>query len=128
MAGQARTAANPQHWDALKDELRGILIHQARQCMTISYSELARLLQTVHMHHRAPHFQRLIREVNGDELAAGRPSLAALIVRKDSGIPGGGFFTHLPPHLPEYSEGALAPDLLTYWQAELQAVCDYWGE
>jgi hypothetical protein len=114
------TTFSQADWQALKDEMRAILIGTARQCATITYSELASLIQTAHIHHRAPLFYRLLSDVDRDETDAGRPSLAALVVRKDSGIPGGGFYAD--------AEGGENFDPVAYWQAEFDRVCDYWGE
>lgn len=116
------TALSDARWQDLKDEMRAILIGMARQRATITYADLAATITTAHLHHRAPHFHRLLREMDADETRAGRPSLAALVVRKDSGIPGAGFFADLP-----VSDGQSA-DLEAYWRAEFEQVCAYWGE
>jgi hypothetical protein len=116
------TAFSEADWQTLKDEMRSILIGMARLCSTITYSELASLIETAHMHHRAPLFHKLIRDMDADETAEGRPSLAALVVRKDSGIPGDGFYAGAP-----INEGEIF-DPVAYWQKEFDAVCDYWGE
>lgn len=109
-------------WQTLKDEMRSILIGMARLCATITYSELASLIGMAPMHHRAPLFHQLIRDMDADEAAAGRPSLAALVVRKDSGIPGAGFYADAP-----VIEGEIF-DPVAYWQSEFDDVCGYWGE
>lgn len=116
------TTFSKADWQLLKDEMRGILIGLARIGSTISYSELAAVIQTAHLHHRAPYFYKLIADLDADETAAGRPSLAALVVRKDSGIPGGGFYADAP-----VIEGE-SFDQVAYWRSEFQKVCDYWGE
>jgi hypothetical protein len=119
---QFRQTFSTAEWQTLKEEMRDILIGVARTCSTITYSELAALIRTAHMHQRAPLFHKLIRDMDHDEDKAGRPSLAALVVRKDSGIPGQGFYA-----------GASAPEGQTfdpqvYWQSEFDKVCEYWGE
>lgn len=109
-------------WQTLKAEMRGILIGVARMCSTITYSELAAEIRTAHMHQRAPLFHKLIREMDADETRASRPSLAALVVRKDSGIPGQGFYSGA-----NAAEGdSFDPE--AYWRAEFDKVCEYWGE
>jgi hypothetical protein len=110
------------NWDELKAEMRAILINQARQRATITYSSLAASMQTVHMHHRAPYFHKLLRDMDADEVRDGRPSLAALVVRKDTGIPGSGFFTEAP-----FVAGEIF-DPIAYWQRDFDIICDYWGE
>ncbi len=109
-------------WKTLKEEMRDILIGVARTCGTITYSELAAAIRTAHMHQRAPLFHKLIRDMDRDERRAGRPSLAALVVRKDSGIPGQGFYSGV-----NVADGdSFDPEV--YWRAEFDKVCDYWGE
>lgn len=107
-------------WQALKDEMRAILIGVARLRTTITYSELASELRTVHVHHRAPYFHKLLRELCDDEETLGRPPLAALVVRKDTGICGSGYFADLP-----VIDGAIA-DPIAYWRADFERICAYW--
>jgi hypothetical protein len=115
-------AFSEAQWQALKDEMRTILIGMARMCATITYSDLAAIMMTAQMHHRAPLFHQLIRDMDADETAEDRPSLAALVVRKDSGIPGGGFYADAPVVSGEIF------DPVAYWQGEFDKVCAYWGE
>ncbi|MBC8100598.1 MAG: hypothetical protein H7Y11_14240 [Armatimonadetes bacterium] len=107
-------------WQTLKADMRTLLIETARQQRTVTYSALAAQLS---LHHRAPAFHHLIRAVDADETAAGRPSLAALVVRKDTGIPGAGFYAGAP-----MPPGGAAFDPERYWRAEFEQVCAYWGE
>ncbi|MFW5692181.1 MAG: hypothetical protein ACOCX3_02395 [Chloroflexota bacterium] len=107
-------------WQALKREMRNILIGLARIEQTIAYSELAAQLRTAYIHYRAPAFGAILREIAEDDEAAGRPSLATLVVNKATGRPGGGYFKHAG------SSGANVSDLEAYWQARFRSVCDYW--
>ncbi|MCU0498166.1 MAG: hypothetical protein MUF87_12510 [Anaerolineae bacterium] len=107
-------------WQKLKDEMRAILIGVARLKTTITYSELAAELTIAHVHHRAPYFHKLLRELCDDEEASGRPPLAALVVRKDTGICGAGYFADLP-----VIEGEIA-DPIAYWRADFERICAYW--
>ncbi len=110
------------NWAALKEEMHDILVGMAKLRQTITYSELASLLQTSYVHHRAPYFHRLIWEMCDDDEAAGHVPLAVLIVRKDTGICGAGYFSAAA------AAGADVSDPLAYWQSEFQRVCDYWSE
>lgn len=109
-------------WAALKDEMRAILIGLARARQTIAYSDLAGLLTSAYVHHRAPDFHRLITDMSQDDERAGRASLAALVVRKDSGVPGAGFFAHTPV------DGATMAEMEAYWRAEFERTCDFWSD
>lgn len=107
---------------ALKAEMRALLIGLARRRQTITYSELAAALTTACVHHRAPEFHRLIVEMSREDEAAGHVALAPLIVRKDSGIPGMGFFVQTAV------EGGEAADLEAFWRAAFERACDYWDQ
>ncbi|HEX2623299.1 MAG TPA: hypothetical protein VHL11_24230 [Phototrophicaceae bacterium] len=109
-------------WQTLKEEMRSILIGMARMRSTITYSDLAAAMQTVHMHHRAPYFHKLLRDMDREETRGDHPSLATLVVRKDTGIPGDGYFAGAPT-----VEGQTF-DPEAYWKTQFDEVCDYWGE
>lgn len=103
---------------AVKEEMRRLMIEQAKRGETIAYSELSARLETAYLHQRAPLYYELLTEIGREEVAAGRGGLPAVVVRKDNGMPGAGYFAHMP-----HAEHA---DLEAYWQEELQIVYDYW--
>ena len=109
-------------WGDVLGEMRAVLIHLAKQRKTISYSALCGLITTAHIHHRAPYFHRLLDDLSHEDEALGVPSLAALVVRKDSGIPGQGYFAIFA------AEGGSPDDLEAYWRSQFEAVCDYWAD
>lgn len=109
-------------WDAIKQEMRGILIGLAKLRQTICYSDLAAQITSAYVYHRSPDFHHLITVMSREDEAAGHASLAPLIVRKDSGIPGGGFFANTP------IEGGKSTDLEAYWRTEFERTCDYWED
>ncbi|MBV6438095.1 MAG: hypothetical protein AELANPGJ_03393 [Anaerolineae bacterium] len=113
--------SEPIDWSAVKDEMRAILIYLAKQRKTICYSDLAALISTARLHHRAPIFHRLLDEMSREDAAEGMPSLATLVVRKDSGIPGQGYFVI------SAAEGDTVNDPEAYWQARFDELCDYWA-
>src|SRR5689334_10258466 len=61
-------------------------------------------------------------EVNRIEHAAGRPLLSAVVIAKDTGMPGRGFFA-CGRELGVYS----GKDDLAFWVSELKRVHDYWS-
>ncbi len=67
-----------------------VLLEAIRQRRTVSYSELAGRAGPP-LHHRHIHRQ-LLTPLAARCRAAGLPDLAALVVRKDSGLPGAGWF------------------------------------
>ncbi|GAB4525263.1 MAG: hypothetical protein OHK0046_40900 [Anaerolineae bacterium] len=107
-------------WDAIKEEIRAILITLARLRKTIAYSELAMQVQTAYIHHRAPAFDRILQALCDDEIAAGRPILGVLVVNKQTGRCGAGFYKTCG------LRGYDVSDPEAFWQAEFARVCDYW--
>lgn len=108
-------------WRALKREMREILINHARIRSTVCYSDLAAMITTAYVHHRGRYFHRLLDEMCDEDAANGHASLASLVVRKDSGIPGAGYFTIAA------REGADVSDPQAYWQEQFERACDYWS-
>ncbi|MEQ8673070.1 MAG: hypothetical protein RLP44_16890 [Aggregatilineales bacterium] len=106
----------------IKEEIRTILIQLARSCKTITYSNLCARIQTAYMHHRAPGFHYLLRELCRDEISAGRPVIGVVVVNKQTGRCGAGYFKFAA------QMGADVSDPETYWNEEFERVCEYWGE
>jgi len=108
-------------WQAIKAEIHAILVGLARMERTMSYSELAAQVRTASMHHRAPGFHSILRDICRDEIAAGRPVIGVLVVNKQTGICGQGYFKFAA------QMGADVSDPEAYWQAEFERVCEYWS-
>ena len=70
------------------ENLRQELLRTARARGTLTYGELMRILG---ISRGRPLFDA-ISAVDKDEYRRGAPGFAAIIVRKDTGFPGGGFF------------------------------------
>ena len=75
--------------------MRELLIRTAKARGTLTYGELMKLLG---ISRGRPLFDAIV-EVDRAEYAKGAPGFAAIIVRRDTGFPGGGFFCDdsLPP-------------------------------
>lgn len=113
--------------EALKDEMRGIMIATARARSTITYSELAAELQTARVHYHSFLMAKLLNEIGGEEIEAGRGALPAVVVRKSSGMPGGGYFRE-SALFGNRPDAALPPELEAMWREDLEAVYAYWAE
>jgi hypothetical protein len=109
-------------WSAVIVEMRAILVGCARARHTITYSELTRQLTTARVHYHSPWLTRLLEALGREEAAAQRPILAALVVTKQTGMPGGGYFEMTA------RDSLPAEDLAAIWQADVQAVYEYWKE
>ncbi|MCB9450941.1 MAG: hypothetical protein H6672_05845 [Anaerolineaceae bacterium] len=111
-------------WSDVVAEARAILIEQARLRQTITYAELCTMMQTARIHYHSNTMVRLLDDIGRMEYEAGRPVLPAVVVTKQTGIPGAGYF-RLPGTLPGEETPA---DAEAIWGADLQAVFDYWSE
>ena len=74
--------------DPAIENLRQELLRAAKARGTLTYGELMRILG---ISRGRPLFEA-ISDVDRDEYRRGAPGFAAIIVRKDTGFPGGGFF------------------------------------
>jgi hypothetical protein len=108
-------------WNEVKAEIRQIIIDTAKARQLITYSELTRMLQTAYVHYHSHVLTRLLIDIGSEEHAAGRPILPALVVAKQTGRPGPGYFK-LAPGETEIS------DPIEEWEQEVQRVYQYWSQ
>lgn len=111
----------PEARTAVKEEMRAILIDLARERQTICYSDLCRMIESVHLHHRSPMLISLLTEICEEEVAHDRALLCALVVSKTTGIPGGGYFAGV------VSLGHDVSDMEASWRADVDKVFEYWS-
>ncbi len=109
--------------------LRQVLLKAARSRGKLTYGELMRLME---ISRGRPLWEAIV-EVDKAEYARGAPGFAAIIVRKDTGFPGGGFFCDddLPPELRRPFERASDPKLsaaeMNYVKDAQRKVWDYYS-
>jgi arsenate reductase len=91
------------------EELRRELLNTARSGGTLTYGQLMKIMG---ISRGRPLFDAIV-AVDKAEYAKGAPGFAAIIVRKDTGFPGGGFFCDddLPPTLKRPFSRASDPKL-----------------
>jgi hypothetical protein len=87
----------------------------------MTYSELTAMLQTARLHYHSHMLARLLVDVGREEVEAGRPVLPALVVTKQTGLPGQGFFKLAAARGYDVSE----PE--AFWASALKQVHDYWS-
>jgi len=77
----------------MKEQIREMLIQVARQNNTISYSEVGEAveLDMANPGERSK-LANTLDQINREEHELGRPLLSAVVVQKESGHPGTGFF------------------------------------
>ncbi|MEO8607420.1 MAG: hypothetical protein ABI690_06040 [Chloroflexota bacterium] len=108
-------------WDAVQTEIRELIIETAQAKQLITYSELTGMLQTAYMHYHSHILTRMLIEIGSAERAAGRPLLPALVISKQSGRPGSGYFSLAPGETE-------ASDVILEWEQEVQRVYHYWSQ
>ncbi len=108
-------------WTELKAEMRQIMIEVAQSGGLITYSELCATLKTAYIHFHSPLLTKLLMEIGGEEAAAGRPILPAVVVSKTSRMPGAGYFK-------ADTTEAESGDAKANWEADLQRLYDYWSQ
>jgi hypothetical protein len=86
-----------RHSESTVEGMRAELLHAAMRRETVTYGELMRSFGLS----RGRALTSAISAVDYREYVLGAPGLAAIIVRKDTGYPGGGYFCDdtLPPKL-----------------------------
>jgi hypothetical protein len=109
-----------EEWDKAKEEIRLILIETARAGELITYSEFIGKLKNINLHHRSPALGHMLGEISCEEDGKGRGMLTAIVIRKNNGRPGRGFF-HLASML-----GRDVSDTDTCWSKEVEFVRGYW--
>jgi len=119
----ARKPLAEAQWRVLREEMRQVMIETARHGLLITYSELCALLKTAYLHYHSPQIVKLLNEIGMIEREAGRPILPAVVVGKQSGIPGAGYFRIAG----EGHESENSFDPKVNWEADLKAVFDYWS-
>ena len=120
---------DPQAQDPGVEKLRQELIRTAEAHGTLTYGELMRILG---ISRGRPLFEA-ISAVDRNEYRRGAPGFAAIIVRKDTGFPGGGFFCDesLPPSLRRPFSRANDPKLsaaeMNHVKDEQKKIWDYYS-
>lgn len=119
----ARKPFAQAQWVTLREEMRELMVDTARRGQLITYSELCALLKTAYLHYHSPQIVKLLDEIGMAEREAGRPILPAVVVGKQSGIPGAGYFRIAG----DAHDGEGSVDPKVNWEVDLQAVFDYWS-
>ncbi len=109
--------------------IRRDLLKAARSAKTVTYG---RLMNRYGLS-RGRRLSQTIGEVDRAELLRGAPGFAAIIVRKDTGFPGGGFFCddELPQELrrnrSRASDARLSPSEIRYVKDSQRRIWTYYG-
>ncbi len=106
----------------MKREISEILVETARRRATITYQQLTERLTVAQLAPNDPSLAPLLREISEAEDAAGRGLLTAVVVRRDTGRPGRGFYALASQRGRDTTSPAAC------WQDELQRVYRAWRQ
>lgn len=79
-------------WSLAKCQARDFLISRAQQRGTTTYSELCEVVSAVELRPYSFAMMAFLNEVCAEEDAAHGVMLASLVTRRDTGLPGNGYF------------------------------------
>src|SRR6266513_1252044 len=86
-------AKTPLAWYfALREDVHRVLLKAARGRRTVTHGSLMKKFRLSRGAAGGKSVVRVLDEVDGREARKGAPGFAAIVVRKDTGYPGGGFF------------------------------------
>lgn len=103
-------------WDEARGQARAAILARARERRTITYAELAQAVAVTGFRPRSWALMALLGEVCRDEDPVHDVWIASLVVRKDSGMPGDGYFAYAERERFDISDRAV------FWEAEAQRV------
>ena len=82
-------------WNKAKEEARPVISEVASRGGLIFYSDLVRRIRSCDVEPYGEPLAKMLGEISTDEDAAGRGLLTAVVIRKEDGRPGRGFFDKL---------------------------------
>ena len=103
-------------WDRAKVEAKDFLIECARRRTTTSYSELCEKVTAIRLRPYSFAIVGFLNEICTEEDAAHGTMLASLVVRKDTGMPGDGYFGHAD------KLGRETAERRAFWEKEVQRI------
>lgn len=104
--------------ETAKQQIRDVLYDVARRRKTITYVDLVSRVDAMSLHERSGDLHQILGEISEEEDAAGKGMLSAVVVAKESGVPGSGFF-ELARKL-----GRDLSDELSFWRQERDRLRD----
>jgi hypothetical protein len=107
------------------DEVVAKLIEVAARRTTVTYGEIAKMIDLdLDNPGERNRLAGILDTISSDEESAERPLLSVVVVKGDTGMPGGGFFTMAR------SQGLMKPgqDRLEFFVIELRRAHEYWAE
>jgi hypothetical protein len=109
-------------WDSARERARAAMLARARAGATITYAELAQAVSETGFRPRSWALMALLGEVCESEDPVHDVWVASLVVRKDTGIPGDGYFAYAE------REGLDCSDRGAFWHDRVQQVWNAYGD
>jgi hypothetical protein len=109
-------------WAEALATARAAILARARLGETITYSELAQAVSATGFRPRSWALMALLGEVCRDEDPVHDVWIASLVVRKDSGMPGDGYFAYAE------RDGFDTSDRAEFWRMQAQRVWNAYAE
>lgn len=103
-------------WEQAKEEAKSFLVTRAQERGTTTYSELCEVVTSVHLRPYSFAMMAFLNEVCAEEDAEHGIMLASLVARRDTGIPGKGYFRFAA------SLGRDVSDEEAYWRSEVERI------
>lgn len=116
MGEQTRYGYPLEQWERAKAEAKVHLVSCARRRTTTTYSELCEVVESARLRPYSFAMMAFLNEVCTEEDAAHGVMLASLVCRKDSGLPGEGYFRHAA------RLGRDTVDREAYWRSEVARI------
>lgn len=119
MASKTKTTRwgyTPEEWAEAKAEAKALLMSRAASRGTVAYSELCQAITAASFRPYSWSLMALLEEICTEEDAAKGIMLASLVVRRDSGMPGEGYFAHAA------RLGRDVSDREAFWKAEVERI------
>jgi hypothetical protein len=109
-------------WEGARERARAAILARARSGATITYAELADSVASTGFRPRSWALMALLGEVCRDEDPVHDVWIASLVVRKDTGMPGDGYFAYAE------RDGFDTSDRFGFWRGQVQRVWNAYAE
>lgn len=116
MADDMRYGYPKEAWECAKAEAKEFLVSCARRRTTTTYAELCEVVTSARLRPYSFAMMAFLNEVCTEEDAIHGVMLASLVCRKDSGMPGAGYFRHAT------RLGRDTRDERAYWRSEVERI------
>jgi hypothetical protein len=114
-------------WNDAKARMRDVLVGIACSQASITYGEVADIVFHGHFSARSGALMQMLGEVDRAEHASKDLILASIVVRKDNGMPGKGYFAFLQENFYPKLDVNDADECRAAWEREVKRVWDAYG-